>query len=85
MPTSGSDPFWYHIYQDSLPFEQVYRVVPQHKDRVVNSAAELKVKGFKKRQFFSGWNNYTPAELKVANDIKAELKNKHGIDLDSVK
>ena len=66
LPTSGNDPFWYHIYQDSLPFEQVYRVVPQHKDRVVNNAAELKVKGFKKRQFFSGWNNYTAAELQVA-------------------
>ena len=70
LPTSGNDPFWYHIFQDSLPFEQVYRTVPSLKDRKVNKPEELKVKGFKKRQFFSGWDNYTQAEKQIAKDIK---------------
>ena len=84
LPTSGKDPIWYHVFQNSLPLEQAYRVVPSWKDRKVSKPEELKVKGFKKRQFFSGWNNYTDAEMKIAKDIKAELK-KHGIDLDNVK
>ena len=59
--------------------------MPSWKDRKVNNAAELKVKGFKKRQFFSGWDNYTDAEKQIVIDIKAELMQKHGIDIDTMK
>ena len=85
LPTTGNDPIWYHIYQDSLPLEQVYRVVPNWKDRKVDAPEQLKKKGFKKRYYFSGWDNYTPAEIKIANDIKTELKEKHGIDIGIIK
>jgi len=45
----------------------------------------VKQKGFKRRYIFEGWNNYTEFELKVLQQVKDELKSKHGIDLDKPK
>ena len=74
LPTSGNDPIYYHIFYDTLPPEQCYRMVPTLKDRKVEGAAQMKQKGFKKRQYFSGWDNYTDAEMQSVINIKKALK-----------
>jgi hypothetical protein len=49
LPTSGMDPIFYHIFQDTLPPEQCYRMVPTLKDLVVDDPTVMKKKGYKKR------------------------------------
>ena len=39
LPLSGNDPFYYHIFADTLPPEECYRMIPTLKDRTVESVA----------------------------------------------
>jgi hypothetical protein len=81
----GCDPFYYHIYQDSLPPEAAYRILHPKKDQVTTDIAHMKVKGYKKRAIFKGYKNWTDVEKEWMQKVKDELISQHGIDLNIVK
>lgn len=79
------DPFYYHIYTDSLPPECSYRLVHPKKDQVTTDINHFKIKGYKKRAIFKGYNNWTDLEKEWMQKVKDELRMNHNIDLDVVK
>ena len=55
LPTDPQDPMFYHIYKNTLPLEQAYRIRdPRHQNRR-SSAKDTKAK----RYVYEGWNNYS--------------------------
>ena len=56
-------PVYYHVYQNTLPPEVSYRIVPPLKDNIVTDR-DLCISKKERRFIFSGWNNYTDIEKK---------------------
>jgi hypothetical protein len=76
------DPYYYHIYSSDLPPERSYRLKHPKRDRVTTDISHFKLKGYKKRNLYSGYNNYTELEKEWMVKVKHELRTKHGVDLD---
>ena len=62
MPNDPHDPYYYHVYEDTLPKEYHYRIVPKDKDHCTQSVNDFKKKGYQRRAIYQGWNNYTDFE-----------------------
>ena len=84
-PAKGSDPFYYHIYKSTLPLERAYRLVHPKRNQVTTDIAHFKLKGYKKRQIYIGYNNWTALEKEWMVKVKDELRLNHNIDLDIIK
>ena len=74
LPTNGSDPFYYHIFSDSLPHECAYRLVHPKRDQTTTDIVHFRAKGYKKRAIFKGYNNWTELEKEWMAKVKDELK-----------
>lgn len=56
-------------------------MVPASRNWVTHSVEETKVKGYKRRTIFDGWNNFTEFEKEWIEKVKDELLSKYGINL----
>ena len=70
VTTNRKDPFLYFVYQNTLPPEEAYRVIHPKTDLVTNNLKETKVKGYKRRYIFDGYDNYTPYEKEFLVKLK---------------
>ena len=81
LPKNSQSPFYYHVYADTIPVEYHYRLIPPDIKLVSKSAQEFRVKGYRRRFIYQGWNNYTEFEKESIQLVKQTLKEKYGIDL----
>ena len=70
MPKDPKHPFFYHVYLDTLPPEQAYRLKPKRRFAITNNQEEMKVKGYKRRYYYDGWSNHTKFELDWVEKVK---------------
>lgn len=85
VTTDRKDPFLYFIYENTLPPEEAYRVVHPKTELVTNNLLETKVKGYKRRFIFDGYDNYTPYEKEFLVQVKEEMFKRHDIEMDKFK
>ena len=86
-PDDKLHPYYYHVYSQTLPPEQAYRIKRAEIGRVSTTLEESRSKSFMKRRRFiyQGYNNYTELEKEWILMIKEEMQQKHNIDLDKKK
>ena len=71
VPQNPLDPYFYHVFEHTLPREYHYRMVPAFKDLVTHAAVDFKQKGYRRRFIFgAGWDNYTDFEKESIATIK---------------
>ena len=52
LPTDPADPFFYHVYSDTLPPREAYLIMPLDRNLVTESLESMKAKGYKRRNTF---------------------------------
>ena len=82
MPDDPRHPYFYHVYSDTLPPKDAYLLYSK-KNRVLFTVnlEQTKLKGYKMRQFYYGWNNYTEFERHWIQKVIDELRTNHGINM----
>lgn len=85
MPTDPKSPFFYHVYEHTLPQEMHYRIVPEEKDLVTPNLEATKKKRYRRRYIFQGWDNYTDFEKEQIELLKKIMKEQHKVDLEGHK
>ena len=85
MPADPNHPFFYHVYSDTLPPREAYLLKSDLRDITTESLESTRLKTYKRRHFYDGWNNYTPFEKSFIQQVKNQIKQDYGIDLDKLK